>query len=97
MKIMKRIQWSLYIALLMLQPAYAAEQFIDKELKEIQLVGMKDGRAQIQSTDGIEAEIVIGDTIGKDGGIVTEIGEGHIKIRIGDTVTKMLMHYGFEK
>ena len=50
----------------------------------------------MQDTDGNEAEISIGDVVGIEREIITEINEASITVQIGNTRTKMPVVYGFE-
>jgi len=90
----------LFIALFVLSittSVYAREVFKDKELRDIQLIEIKDGSAHIKGIDGKEEEIVIGDLIGREAGIVVEIGKASITIQRGNTRTRIPVTYGFER
>ncbi len=47
--------------------------------------------------EGAEAEILTGDTIGMERGIVTEIDRASITIQRGKTKTRIPVIYGFEE
>ena len=53
-------------------------------------------RAWLQDADGNEAEVLIGDAIGVERGIVIDINEASITIQTENTRTKMPVVYGFE-
>ena len=77
---------------------YAKDVFPDRELKRLQVVeiNIDAGKAWIQDAEGIETEILIGDAIGIERGIVIKIDEASITVQIGNTRTKMPVVYGFE-
>ena len=90
----------LLISLLVLMlgiPAYAEDIFPDKELKELRVVeaNRDEEVAWIVDNEGNEAEVVLEDAIGVDGGIVIEIDDASIILKIGDRKTKMLVIHGF--
>jgi hypothetical protein len=76
---------------------YAKDVFIDRELKDLRLIEVRDGSAVIQSQEGIEEEAKIGDAVGREGGKVIEIGNAFITIQIDNTRTRLLMVQGFER
>ena len=77
---------------------YAKDVFPDRELKRLQVVeiNVDAGKAWIQDADGNEAEILTGDVVGIERGVVIKIDEASITVQIGDTRTKMPVVYGFE-
>ena len=77
---------------------YAKNVFPDRELKRLQVVeiNVDAGKAWIQDADGNEAEILTGDVVGIERGVVIKIDEASITVQIGDTRTKMPVVYGFE-
>lgn len=78
-------------------PAVNADNiFQDVALKELRLVEVNknEGNALIRDGAGNKAEIVIGDRIGAEAGLVTEIDSASITIRIGNTLTKIPVFYG---
>lgn len=87
-----------FIIILVSTAVYAKDVFPDRGLKELQVVeiNVDAGKAWIQDADGNETEISIGDALGIERGVVTEIGEASITIQIGNTRTKMPVVYGFE-
>lgn len=76
---------------------YAKEVFADKNLKEIQIVEIKDGKAYIKSPDGKTAEIAVGDSIGREAGKVTDIRSTFITVETGTTKTRIPAVFRFEK
>ena len=77
---------------------YAKDVFPDRELKRLQVVeiNVDAGKAWIQDADGNEAEILTGDVVGIERGVVIKIDEASITVQIGNTRTKMPVVYGFE-
>ena len=78
--------------------AYAYDIFSDRGLNTLQVI-MTDidaGKAWIQDAEGNETEVLIGDTIGVEKGVVIKIDEVSITVQTGNTRTKMPVVYGFE-
>ena len=78
---------------------YADDIFPDREIRELRVISADAGteRAWIQDAEGAEAEILTGDTIGMEKGLVTEIDRASITIQLGKTKTKIPVIYGFEE
>ncbi len=95
---MKILLISLLIILINIH-VYAEDIFPDKEISNLQvtMISADTERAWIQDAEGTEAEILIGDTIGTERGIVTEIDRASITIQRGKTKTKVPVIYGFEE
>ena len=93
---MRILAISILISLMSISAVYADDIFQDVALKELRLVEVNknEGNAWIRDGAGNEAEIVIGDRIGAEAGLVTEIDNASITIRIGNTLTKMPVFYG---
>lgn len=88
--------WFLIIALCTF--AYAENVFPDSGINELHVIAVDKnaGEAWIQDTEGTTAEAAIGDVIGNENEVITEIGEASITIQTGNTRTKMPVVYGFE-
>lgn len=89
------------ISLLMISigvSAYAYDIFSDRELNTLQviMIDIDAGKAWIQDAEGNETEVLIGDTIGVEKGVVIKIDEASITVQAGNTRTKMPIVYGFE-
>lgn len=65
--------------------AQAKDAFLDKALKDIQVVEVKDDKALLRHPGGSQAEVSVGDTIGKEKGIVVELGKASITVEVNDT------------
>lgn len=70
--------------------------FDNIELKNLRLVGSKDGKAVILAPDRKKAEITIGDRLGQGEEVVVEIEPTHITMQKDNIRTRMLLIYGFE-
>jgi hypothetical protein len=94
---MKTLTISLLMILISIT-VYAEEIFSDRALNELQVVEVNADKkvAWIQDAEGTEVEILIGDVVGIERGIVTEISGASITIQTGNTKTKMPVIYGFE-
>ena len=94
---MKILLLSLFIILISIS-AYAYDIFSDRELNTLQviMIDIDAGRAWIQDAEGNETEVLIGDTIGVEKGVVIKIDEASITVEMGNTRTKMPVVYGFE-
>ncbi|HDZ62037.1 MAG TPA: hypothetical protein ENH40_02690 [Nitrospirae bacterium] len=94
---MKILLISLLINLISIS-VYADDIFPDRGLNDIQvtMISADAERAWIQDAEGTEAEILIGDTIGAEKGIVVKIERASITIRRGKTMTMIPVIYGFE-
>ncbi len=95
---MKTLLISLYIILIS-AAAYAEDIFPDRETGELRLISVdaETETAWIQDAEGAEAEILTGDTIGMERGVVTEIDRASITTQRGKTKTKIPVTYGFEE
>ena len=94
---MKILLLSLFIILISTS-IYADNIFPDRELMGLHVIGVnvEKGKAWIQDADGNETEVLIGDTIGVEKGVVIKIDEASITVEMGNTRTKMPIVYGFE-
>ena len=92
---MRILLLSLFV-LLMSAQVCAENIFPEKELKDLRVVetNIDEDVAWISDSKGNEAEALIGDSIGIEGGIVTEIDKASIIIRIDNAKTKMLVTHG---
>ncbi|MFX0199181.1 MAG: hypothetical protein ACFFCW_23915 [Candidatus Hodarchaeota archaeon] len=89
-----KILYCFIIALLLAANVHAAEIFMDKELNEIYVAEIVDGVAHVQSTDGMTAEIVLGDILSIAAGVVVEIESTYITVEIAKSRIKMPAVYG---
>ncbi len=95
---MKTLLISLFMILISIS-AYAEDIFPDREIRELRVISAnaETERAWIQDAEGTEAEILTGDTIGMERGVVTEIDRASITIQRGKTKTRIPVIYGFEE
>lgn len=79
-------------------PVYAEDVFMDKDIRELQLirVSMEEAKAWIQDADGMQTEVVTGDAIGTEKAVIMEIRPAYIAVQSGTTKTKIPVTYGFE-
>ncbi len=81
MKLVTTICCLLFIATM----AHAKDVFPDKDLKDLQVVEIKDGKALLRHPDGAQAEVAAGDGIGKERGTVVEVEKTYITVELGNT------------
>ncbi len=93
---MRILAVSILISLMSISAVYADDIFQDVALKELRLVEVNNNEcnAWIRDRVGNKAEIVVGDRIGAEAGLVTEIDSASITIRKGNTLTKIPVFYG---
>ena len=79
-------------------PLYADDAFLDKDISELQLIRViiEEEKAWIQDVDGTKIKVIIGDAIGAEEAVVTEIKAAYISVQTGNTKTKIPISYGFE-
>jgi len=95
---MKTLLISLFMILTSIS-VYAEDIFPDRDIRELRVISA-DAAAEsalIQDAEGTEAEILTGDTIGTEKGVVTKIDSTSITIRTGKTKTGIPVIYGFEE
>ena len=71
--------------------AYADDFFTETHIKDLCVIetSKEEGAALIIDKKGKEADIYIGDVIGIDRGIVVEIADTYITLKIYDTMVKI--------
>jgi hypothetical protein len=74
---------------------YATDILQDTELKNIRIVEIKEGKAVVQGSGGITAEVAVGDSVGREGGTVVGIEKTFIIVEIGTTRTRIPLMQGF--
>ena len=91
---MRTLMISVFI-IMMCIPVYANDIFLDTDLRDLQVVEVSkdEGYAWVRNMDGIEAEVIVGDTIGSTGGIVTNIGGASITVQVGNIKTRIPVTY----
>jgi hypothetical protein len=87
----------LFIASITTTAVYAKEVFKDKDMKDIRVVAIQDGRAVIQDKHGTREEVATDDHIGKGSGKVVGIEKTFITVETGTTRTRMPVAHGFER
>lgn len=95
---MKVLLTSLAIIVFLSVSLYAEDVFTDRNLKGLQVKGIsvEEGKAWIENADGTKTEVTIGDVIGVEKAVVTEITEVSITVQTDNTRTRMPLVYGFE-
>ena len=95
---MKLLLTCVFMIIALCTSAEAEDIFPDTGINELLVIAVDKnaGEAWIQDRDGTNAEVVIGDAIGIEQGIIIEIEEASITIQRGNTRTKMPVVYGFE-
>jgi hypothetical protein len=71
----------------------AKDVFTDKDRKELTVLEIQEGKAIIQDLGGRKVEIEVGDSIGKDRGVVVEIEKGAIVIEQDNSRARVPLHH----
>jgi len=90
-----RILAAVFFMLTMTTASYAKDVFTDKELKDVQVTEIKDGKAVVISAGNAKHQVGIGDHIGKGAGKVVEINKAFIVIETESARTRMPLTHGF--
>jgi len=77
---MKRlfIAFTALVILLATTASYGGEFLLLTEVKNVRLLDIKDGKATVQGLGGSSAEVVVGDSVGRERGKVAEMGKSYI-------------------
>ena len=75
----------------------AKEVFKDKDMKDLRVVAIQDGKATIQDKRGAKKEAGVNDHIGRGEGKIVEIEKTYITVETDTTRTRMPIVHGFER
>jgi Tfp pilus assembly protein PilP len=66
------------IILAMTSAVFCAEELLLTEVTKVRLIGIKDGKATVQGLGNETAEVIVGDSVGRERGKVVEMGKSYI-------------------
>jgi hypothetical protein len=74
--------------------AVAKDAFTDKDLKDLWVIEIREGKVVIEDSDGKKAEVEVGDRIGKDHKTVAGFEKGAIVVEHGTTRARVPLGQG---
>ena len=86
-----------FLLVFMSVPAYADHFFPETDVSDLRvtLVDTDEGKAWIVDREGYEAEVIVGDKIGTEGGVVIKLHRSFIIVQFEDSKMKMTVIRGF--